>query len=205
MTDNSSQDIERIWKDVEVNPHWLWPFALAPFFMPILAVAAFGIGLAIGIAIGGSAGGAAGGQGGGGGALVGLAIGVFLGVTAAMAVYLFIPLISYLVVVAVYMLIGGYQELTGQRLLVPIGGQRFNLKIAVMASFMSVGMISILLYYLAWSVLGMSPESYNTASIGFEFAWSNYWALYREAMDRISDEISIHGLLGLCAVFAALI
>lgn len=196
---------ERIWRDVEISPYWLWPFALAPFFMPILAVAAFGIGIAIGLAIGGGSGGAVGSSAGGGGALFGLAIGGFFGVSAAMAVYLFIPLISYLSVVAVYLLIGLFQELTGSRPYMEIGGKRVGLKAAVLTSFMSVGVISIFLYYLAWTVLGMSPENYETATSGFDFAWSNYWALYKTASAQISNEISLHGFLGVVAVFLALV
>lgn len=203
MTHSPEPYSEKIWKDVEISPHWLWPFVLAPFFMPILAVAAFGIGIAIGLAIGGGSGGAAGGQGGGGGALFGLAIGGALGVSAAMAVYLFIPLISYLSVVAVYLLIGGYQEVTGRRFQMRIGEHQVSLKVAVMASFMSVGVISIGLYYLAWNVLGMSPENYRTALSGFDFAWGNYWSLYSTASSQISKEVSLHGFLGIIAVLIA--
>lgn len=205
MTDYSDKEMLRIWRDVEISPHWLWPFALAPFFMPVLAVAAFGIGLAIGIAIGAGGGGAAGGQGGGGGALFGLVVGGALGVTAAMAIYLFLPLISYLCVVFVYLMLGGYQEVTGRRMYVTVKGWRMSLKSAVIVSFMSVGVISILFYYAAWAVFGMSPQNFYTASTGFEFAWGNYWSLYLEASSQIKTEISLHGVLGVVVVFTAVL
>lgn len=192
-----------LWREVEVSPAFLWVFAIAPFMMPVLAIAAFVICLVIGIAVGGGSGGAAGSSGGGGGALIGLLIGGVLGAMAAAAIYIFLPLFTYLAIVLIYILITAFQEVFGIRMMVPVFDRRIELRYLALSCFLSVGLVSVLVYYLAFSVLGASELAFQRSTMGASLAYGHYIGTLTVILADIRAHVTAFGLIAVLATLVA--
>lgn len=190
---------EIMWEPQEVRPYVLLMIAATPLFVPVIAVAAFLICIVIAVAIAGSSG-AAGSQGGGGGALVGLIIGGAIGVVFVKFVYVGVPIAVYLMMVVVYLGINGYQEATGKRLVVRMGDFQFDLKMIALLSLLSVGLLSLLLFYATSEWLGLFHDEYNRSITGAKLALSAYQGRFSADLAEISAALTSNMILATLAI-----
>ena len=196
---NTDDNFEIMWEPQEVSPYLLLIISAIPLFVPLIAAAAFIICVVIAVGIAGS-GGAAGSQGGGGGAIVGLAIGAAIGVALVKFVYVAVPIAVYLMMVAVYIGINGFQEATGKRLVVRVGKFLFDLKIMALISLLSVGLFSLLIFYTTSEFLGIFEDEYTRSINGANLALSGYHERFTGDLSTISNNLNTNLTISIVAI-----
>lgn len=199
FTRKEGTQYNKIWAPQEVDPRVLYLFALTPLFMPFLTALALAICIAIGVALGAAVGGGGGSGAGGPGALIGAALGIAGGVALAHLIYFAVPLFSYLLVVMVYFLLSVYQEVTGKQPGVVVADRFVNLKNVAFVSMLSVGLFSLLIFYITKSWLGWFEQEYYRSLNGANQALSAYFAGIGEALDVIETQIDRFGLIAALA------
>ena len=171
---------------LEVPRGCLVSLALAPIIMPLVVIGA--ILAAIGVGISGLV------ASSGGGAL-GAAIGVvFLALIVGYG-YHFLPLICFLALFFVYVLICGFEEITGQRLVAPVSGVNVQLRIISFMGTLATGLVSFLVFWGLNVSMGWSESEYihsKASAVGameaYEGTVSNDIQLLQVAIEKFGTE-----------------